>query len=161
MDELGYKSLEERVRRLEKYLATLCGQNVMLLSLLMGEERSPQSERALASIKNRVSHAINGMVNRRPVAEFTYPADVSPLEAVTLDGSISTGFDGRTDFGLVSWEWDAEGAEFVEGTPLSVSPVVRWDTYAPAGTKDIRLTVIDGDGRRNQKSVRVELLGGG
>ncbi len=160
MDELGYKSLEERIRRLERQLAALCGQNVMLLSLLMGEERSPQTEKALNSIKNRVSHAINGMVNRRPVAEFTYPADASPLEAVTLDGSLSTGFDGRTDFGLVSWEWGVGGAEFVEGTPLSVAPVVRWDTYASPGQKDIKLVVRDGDGREDHKKVKIELLEG-
>lgn len=158
MDEMMYKSLEDRIRRLEKHLAALCGQNVMLLSILMGEERPPQTERALDNIKKRVSHAINGMVNRRPVADFSAPADASPLEAVALDGSLSTGFDGRTAFGLVSWEWEVDGAEFAEGTPLSVVPVVRWDTYAPPGPKTVKLTVTDGDGRRDSKIVNIELL---
>lgn len=158
MDEMRYKSLEDRIRRLEKHFGALCGQNVMLLSILMGEERPPQTERALNAIKKRVSHAINGMVNRRPVAEFAYPADVSLLEAVMLDGSLSTGFDGQTGFGLVSWEWEVEGAEFVEGTPLSAAPVVRWDAYAPPGAKTVRLTVTDGDGRRDSKRVSLELL---
>lgn len=158
MDELGYKSLEDRIRRLEKQVSALCGQNVMLLSILMGEEQSPQTERALNAIKNRMSRVINGMVNRRPVADFTAPADASPLEAVALDGSISTGFDGQTAFGLVSWEWEVEGAEFVEGTPLSVDPVVRWDTYASPGQKDIKLVVRDGDGREDEKKVKIELL---
>lgn len=158
MTESGYKSLEERIRRLEKLLSALCGQNVMLLSLLMGEERSPQTEKALNAIKRRVSHTINGLVNKRPVAEFAAPADVSPLEAVALDGSLSTGFDGRTDFGLVSWVWEVDGAEFVEGTPLSVSPVVRWDTYAPPGPKTVKLTVTDADGRMDSKTVTIELL---
>lgn len=157
MDELGYRSLEDRIRRLEKHLAALCGQNVMLLSLLMGEDRSPRTEKALNAIKNRVSHSINGMVNRRPVAEFTYPANVSPLEAITLDGSLSTGFNGQTNFGLVSWEWEIEGAEFVEGTPLSVAPVVRWDIYASPGQKNVKLIVRDGDGHENQIQVNIEL----
>ncbi len=160
MDEMGYRSLEERIRRLEKQIAALAAQSIMLLSILMGDERTPQSERALDAIKKRTSRVINGMVNRRPVADFASPADVSPLEDVTLDGSISTGFDGQTAFGLVSWEWEVEGAEFVEGTPLSVSPVVRWDTYASPGQKDVKLVVRDGDGREDEKKLKIELLGG-
>lgn len=44
-------ALEDRIRRLEKHFAALCGQNIMLLSLF--EDRSPRTEKAISAIKEQ------------------------------------------------------------------------------------------------------------
>ncbi len=89
---------------------------------------------------------------RAPRATSAAPDACARSTPVTLDGSKSTGFNGSDAFGLSHWEWDAEGASFVEGDPTTRSPSVEWHIPGP---KRVRLTVTDDDGCRDTAEITV------
>ena len=73
-------------------------------------------------------------------------------DAVTLDGSHSTGFNGSDSLGLSCWEWDVEDADFVNGDPTTPSPSVEWRSPGP---RLVKLTVTDEDGCKDTAETNV------
>jgi plastocyanin/PKD repeat protein len=76
--------------------------------------------------------------SRVPTPSFTAtPATVSKGQAVSFDGSASTDADGA----IVKFEWNLDGAGFVEG------PATTSRSYTAAGPVTVTLRVTDNDGR--------------
>lgn len=80
----------------------------------------------------------------------TGPLSVALSTPATYDGSLSTGFDGLTQDGIVSYSWEIEDATFISGTgPTDATVVVDWGI---SGSKKVTLRVFDDIGRHDMVS---------
>jgi PKD repeat protein len=115
---------------------------------LLGWDDSMRSIRALAAVTGALALASacgggdNVGPNDPPVANFTAPACTVNTPCNFTDASTD-------DNGVSSWRWN-----FDDGTPVSEAqnPV---HTFTVAGTYDVTLTVTDGAGETNAKTVPV------
>ncbi|MBK8005776.1 MAG: PKD domain-containing protein [Gemmatimonadetes bacterium] len=95
-------------------------------------------------LSNSVTQSVTVTVptgNQPPVANFTVNCNTGKARQCAFDGTSSS-----DDVGVVSYSWN-----FGDGTIGSVNPTKH--TYPTSGSKTVTLTVTDGGGLTNSKTV--------
>ena len=93
-----------------------------------------------------------------PVAAAGPDVISCPFEPVRFDGTDS--FDADDSGNIVSYRWDVDDVTNSDGVgglgdDVDLGRATGWHTYLAPGVYEARLTVIDGDGRRDDDRLRV------